>query len=245
MIKENTKRTLVWLFPAGEAERWLTKARISLVIPDLTEAGLRSLIYTLEKKQLILSQKSAGEISYGLTSIGKALIETEIAGLKASSQAATDWSVLVFLQAPASDRNFRYLRLSLLQHRWQTLARGVFIYPGQPSESIMLTIQRLYARAVLIMGVADWKWGDIRLVIGQATNSGQLNDIYSGISRELDGLISEVISENELNQQAKSQFLSVFNRLYTALKLDFTQVGVEKPMLLTGVGLLSRLQLLG
>lgn len=245
MIKENTKRTLVWLFPADEAERWLSKTRISLVVPQLSPSGLRSLVYGLEKNQLILSRYESGQQVYGLTTIGKSLIETEIAGLKVSTLAVQNSSVLVFMQPPNSDRNFRYLRQFLIAHRWTAVTRGVFVFSGQPTESTLEIVQRLYAQAVLIFSVSDWLWGDLRLVIGHGSNISQAGDIYSGISRELDGLIGDVIGEKELDYPTKIKIVSIFDRLYSALKFDFNQVITPKQTSLTGIGLLGRLQLLG
>jgi len=245
MIKENAKRTLVWLYSATTEERWLSKDRISLILAHLTPAGVRSLLYSLEKKQLVFSQRVGGEINFALTNIGKALIETEIIGLSASSQAEPQWSMLIFLKPPKSDRNFRYLRLLLLQQHWLTVSRGVFISPAQPIESLIQVIAKLYAQSVIVLGIKDWRWGDIRLVIGQTVGASQVDDIYSGISREIDRLISEVLSKNELNHQDKSQILSVFDRLYSTLKLDFTQVLLKKRGNASGVELLSKLQLLG
>jgi DNA-binding transcriptional regulator PaaX len=245
MIKENTKRTLVWLYPANTSERWLSKDRISMVLPELSFAGLRSLLYSLEKKQLILSQKTGGEIQYGLTTIGKALIETEMPSLKASPLDSPSWSVLVFLQPPATDRNFRYLRQLLIQHRWLSLSRGVFVFPAKPTDLILVTIQRLYPQSVIIMGISDWWWGDIRLVIGQSVGASQVDDIYSGVSREIERLIGNLLGEKKLDHQAKSQIVSVFDRLFSALKLDFTQVLIAKTNFVNGAELLSRLQLLG
>lgn len=245
MIKENTKKTLVWLYPTSAEWRFVPKTRISFVVPQLSPAGVRSLLYTLEKKQLILSQRVGGELQYGLTTIGKATIETEIPILKADQAPNTEWSLLVFQQAPASDRNFRYLRQLLLAHHWIALGRGVFIYAGEPSLPIQQTIQKLYPQAVMIAGVNKWHWGDMRLVIGQSTAANQVSDIYSGISREIERLIGQFLGEKALDDQAKSQIISTFDRLYLTLTQDFPLAAADGRHLTTGRELLGRLQLLG
>ncbi|HCC84774.1 MAG TPA: hypothetical protein DEP87_03770, partial [Candidatus Pacebacteria bacterium] len=200
---------------------------------------------TLEKKQLVLTQKIAGQTHYGLTTIGRATIEAEMPALASSVDLKPEWSLLVFQQAPRSDRNFRYLRQFLLQHRWFALTRGVFVYPGMPAELVMNSIQKLYAQSVLIVKVEAWVWGDIRLVIGQGTMASQVDDIYSGISREIDRLIGDYLSEKDLDYQAKQQIVSTFNRLYLVLEQDFyLGAGLHRPAN-QGRELLGRLQLLG
>lgn len=245
MIKENTKKTLVWLYPTAAEWRFVPKTRIGFVVPHLSPAGVRSLLYTLEKKQLILSQRINGELSYGLTTIGKATIETEIPILKGDQQANTEWSLLVFQQAPASDRNFRYLRQLLLANHWIALSRGVFIVAGEPTLPLQQTIQKLYPQAVMIAGVNKWHWGDMRLVIGQSTAANQVSDIYSGISREIDRLIDQFLGEKNLDDQAKKEIVSTFDRLYTTLEQDFPLAAGDSRSLTIGKELLGRLQLLG
>jgi DNA-binding transcriptional regulator PaaX len=246
MIKENTKKTLVWCYPTSQDWRWVNQTRIKLVVPQLTPAGVRSLLYGLERKQLILTRRQAGEIQYGLTTMGKTLIEAEIPALAASDSTQIDQSsVLIFLESPASDRNFRYLRQFLLNQHWVSISRGVFLYPNRPSEVVLTTVQRLYAQSVVILRVSNWLWGDERLLIGQQSALNLADELYSGISREVKRLIEDLLDQKELDDQAKIKINSVFDRLYSALSQDFTLVSPVQPNQFSGRTLLAQLQLLG
>lgn len=246
MIKENTKRALVWCYPTSQDWRWVTQTRIKWIVPHLTPAGLRSLLYGLERKQLILTRRQGGELQYGLTTMGKTLIEAEIPALASSDSTHTDQSsVLIFLQSPASDRNFRYLRQFLLNQHWVSVSRGVFLYSAKPSELVLMTIQRLYAQSVVILRVGDWLWGDQRLLIGQQTALNLADELYSGISREITRLIEDLLDQKDLDDQSKMKINSVFDRLYAALKQDFSLVGASESKGLNGRSLLAQLQLLG
>jgi hypothetical protein len=218
---------------------------MSLVLPQLSPAGLRSLLYLLQKNQYVLMRKQGEATQLCLSQIGKAMIEAEIPALTELKPGTTSWSLLTFLTAPESDRNFRYLRLLLLQHRWLAITRGVFIYPGQPTESVLRTIQRLYPSSVAIMQVDKWLWGDYRLVIGQQDSYNQANDVYSGISKELAGLISNHLAEKEFDDQTKLAITSIFDRLYHALCHDFTLGESLESQIVPGRELLRQLQLLG
>lgn len=224
----------------------MSQTRIKWIVPQLTPAGVRSLLYGLERKQLILTRRQAGEIQYGLTTMGKTLIEAEIPALASSDSTQSDQSsVLIFLQSPVNDRNFRYLRQFLLNQRWVSVSRGVFLYQARPSEVVLTTIQRLYAQSVVILRVGNWLWGDERLLIGQQTALNLADELYSGISREIKRLIEDILDQKELDDQSKMKINSVFDRLYTALNQDSSLVGDNQINQLTGRSLLAQLQLLG
>lgn len=246
-MKENTKRTLVWLYDSNLTGRFLSKTQISLVSPGLSPAGLQSLLYQLEKKQIITTHIQDGLTQYSLTQHGSKLIEADFPALSGSSASwKGNWSVIVCMQAPTTDLNFRYLREYLLARQCLSLTRGVFLFPGeQLSVQIQNTLETLYPHAVVVFTGVTWAWGDERMIIGQKIQLHAVSELLSGVSKEIDRLLIEKTAINITNDQSKSLIFSLFDRLYAIIKQDsglgshyFTQeISARK--------VLAKLQLLG
>jgi DNA-binding transcriptional regulator PaaX len=221
-MKENAKRTLVWLYDVTSSGRFLTKTQIAWVLPDLTAAGLQSLLYQLEKKQLLLSHPQSSQIAYALTQHGSKLIEAEFPALSIDRDRWTgSWSMIVCLQAPQSDHNFRYLREYLLSRHCLSLTRGVFLYPDHhlPAQ-IQSTLETLYPHAVVVFSQLEWTWGDERKIIGQKMQLLTVHELLSGISKEIEALLIEKNSAIATSDQPKMPILSLFNRFFSLLKQD-------------------------
>lgn len=221
-MKENAKRTLVWLYDVAGTGRFLTKTQIAGLLPSLSAAGLQSLLYQLEKKELLMSHPQTSQLVYSLTQHGSKLIEAEFPALSADrDQWAGSWSMIVCLQAPQSDQNFRYLREYLLSKRCLSLTRGVFLYPagGLPAQ-IQSTLETLYPHAVVVFSQLQWAWGDERKIIGQKTQLLTVRDLLSGISKEAEQLLIEKTSIIDTKDQPKLPILSLFDRFFSLLAQD-------------------------
>lgn len=246
-MKENTKRTLVWLYKAGEVVPTFTKTQISIAAPALTSAGLASLLYLLEKRQLVESYQLSGTTLYRLTHYGNRLVESQIPALSTDRhQWNGQWTVVVGIKAPKSDQNFRYLREQLVSMQLISLTRGVFLYPGEKlPTNLQHTIETLYPHAVAVLSATQWQWGDVMAIIGHKIDITSLVGSYSGISSEVNRLIATNKTKKEIDHQSKIEIVSLFDRLYANLQIDF---GLGKhffPQEKFGRELLADIQLLG
>lgn len=246
-MKENTKRTLVWLYKAGEVAPYFNKTQISLVVPSLSPAGLSSLLYLLEKRQMVESHQLGGELVYGLTQYGGKVVENEIPAISIDRwDWQGEWTVVVGIKAPKSDQNFRYLREQLTTHQFISLTRAVFLYPGTKLPArLQTTLETLYPHSVVVMAVARWQWGDEPAIIGQRTELFSLMEVYSGISSEISRLIVPNKTQKEIDHQSKLPISSLFDRLYAGLKSDFGLGKRYFPQVKFGRELLAELQLFG
>lgn len=221
-MKENTKRTLVWLYDVTGDGRFLTKTQIAQVTPGLSVAGLQSLLYQLEKKQWLMSYQQSKQTVYSITQYGNKLIEAEFPSLSLlREQWKGSWSMIVCLQAPHSDQNFRYLREYLLARQCLSLTRGVFLYPDeQLPAQIQSTLETLYPHAVVVFQKVQWSWGDERKIIGQKLQLVTVQDLLSGVSNEATALLMEKTQINYTKDQSKTRFISLFDRFMAIIKQD-------------------------
>ncbi len=246
-MKENTKRTLVWLYDISGSGRFLTKTQIAWLLPSLSSAGLQSLLYQLEKKQVLISHSQSDQVVYGLTQHGSKLIEADFPALSADRyQWKGGWSMIVCLQAPHSDQNFRYLREFMLNRGCVSLTRGVFLYPAeQLPAQIQSTVETLYPHAVAVFTQLRWAWGDERKIIGQKMQLLTINDLLSGISKEAEKLLIEKTQIITTKDQSKQQILSLFDRFFSLLQQDSGLGQYYFPQVSSSRSVLAQLQLLG
>jgi len=187
-MKQNTKRLLTWLYPVSESPRWVEQSTLEYIVPNLSKAGLKSLLYLLKGKQLIVGKKLGGRQLVSCTSHGMSALEEEIPVFsKERRQWSGKWSIIVFLKAPKGDNNFRYLRKSLVSVHTIGLTRGVFLYPGELPGHIYKLVNQLYRSSVVVFDSRSWEFGDEHLIIGSKTTVNDLIEVYSSISREIAG----------------------------------------------------------
>ncbi|MGD9128868.1 MAG: hypothetical protein PVJ09_00010 [Candidatus Woesebacteria bacterium] len=248
-MKKNSKKLLFWLYPEFQAEReqdftqdkkQLTQITFSehldWLLPDLTDYGRKSLLSHLNREQLISIEKIGTKKRLFLTSLGKRSLEQEIPALLRYSQGwHGEWTIIVFLKAPKSDVNFRYLRTSLLASKAVSISRGVFFYPGSLPKSITDILDKLYFSAVLLCKVRSFEFGDEKIIIGQRIGLSDIVNLYSGISNESSSLLmKKTVSKRSINQ-LKTSFISIFDRLFEIVENDFGLVDyyfpqVENPL---------------
>ena len=246
-MKENTKRLLVWLYPTTGEPRFVPKSETTWVLDGLSSSGMQSLLYLLEKKQYLESQQLEGVLQFGLTQYGVKSIEAEFPALSSDRwQWQGEWTTVVCLSAPKTDKNFRYLRELMISHHLVGITRGVFMYPGAALPvHLQSTFETLYPNSVAVLATPEWLWGDERSVIGLKTNLYALMDVYSGISNELARLITNFGNIKTIDHQSKLLIASLFDRLYGALQSDFGLGRRYFPRVTFGRELLSKLQLYG
>ncbi len=249
MLKPNSKKLLLWLYPAktlGEDQtrrRRVPYSQVKLILQDLTEAGRQSLIRLLEDKQLLFSDELGGGLHLTLSSHGLTQLEAYFPALKVQREGwEGSWSMILFLKSPAADKNFRYLRSLLLDYHCFALKRGVYLRAGALPVSINEVLQKTYRKAVAVISFDQWQFGDEQIVIGQKTNLQDMIDVYSGIGREVNTLLTNFVQFKSLTDQQKSNFNSVFDRLFSVLEDDYGLIPNYFPEVSGGVELLSQLQ---
>lgn len=244
MMKSNTQKLLLWLYgPASEAVRVVGVSQLRLILPDLKPSGFRSLLNHLERQSLIFRDASGGQNQYGLTSHGMTALEAQFPVLNWSDDRRLGtWSLITFIEAPASDKQFRYLRQFLLDQGCGQLSRGNYLFPGQLSVPMTATLNQLYIGKVLVTGIERWIFGDERLVVNRVFNLADLRNGYSGISKEVDQLLSSLNRQKSIEDKDKLAICMVFDRLADLLRHDLGLLQRYFPDVKSGSELLFRLQ---
>lgn len=221
-MKKNSQILLLSLFSEGGRQPLsLTVSQLRRLVPELSDSGFRSLLHVLEKKQMISSERDQGKRRFYLTNDGKNALVRLFPSLDPSWQSWNgSWVCLVFLQAPKSDLQFRYLRSLLVEHRAVALSRGVYLYPRQLPAIVLESLQRLYIGSVLCFSVAEWQFGTERPIVVEKYTLESLIDIYSGVSKEAKQLLGDENVSSRLTVQQKSRIASLFDRLLSALTSD-------------------------
>lgn len=248
-MKENTQKLLMWLHQPHEtqaqetsknkqvsSQRTIEYDQLRLLLLDLTPGGRRSLIHHLSRKHLIRSERlprATGRYPHtqlSLTPHGATALATQFPVFATDRENwAGEWSALIFLQAPSSDPHFRYLRALLLDHRAFQLRRGVYLHPGQFPAKIIDTCRDLYVGQVVITELAEWLFGDERSTINDHFMLSDLMSIYSGISSEINQLLTDKNQQKGLTDKFQRRIFSVFDRLFTALSQDVGLLGHYYP----------------
>lgn len=242
-MKENSKKILLFLYPSENEPVWFSFKELQSLVPNLSLAGLQSTLFLLDKKDLLRIDKTQAELSYSLSSYGKSYLEDLFPALcESDGKWQGDWSLIIFLEAPSTDKNFRYLRSYLTQNKAISLTRAVYLYPGLISDKIKADLQRSYKNAVLVLKVSKWLFGDDFKIIGQKAQLNDLFELYSSISKELDRLISIKSNEKEFTQQEKISFFSALSRFLGVLDSDPALLTLYFPQVEPAKQLLAKLQ---
>lgn len=221
-MKINARKLLVWLYSSDSKNPlWSSYSELAQLLPDLTQAGLRSLVNLLAKGNKILVERVSGRARIGLTKGGYEELENLFPALsRKRSGWAGQWSCLLFLDAPASDKNFRYLRYLLIKEKAFQLSRGVYLYPDNFPERVLDVCRELYQLSVVVFGLKNWVLGEERKILVEKLQLLDLLENYSGVSNELDSMLGKIKDENELSEKDKKQLFSVFTRLFSIVEID-------------------------
>jgi DNA-binding transcriptional regulator PaaX len=243
-MKQTTKKILLWLHSAEESnERVASVEELRLLLPELKNSGFRSLLNLLKKQQLISQEDTTFKGGYRLTSYGKSSLEAEFPVFSnLMSQWSGGWTTIVFLNAPKSDKQFRYLRKFLINNHCGQLSRGVYLYPGQLATEIEKLLLRMYVGSVLVTGIGGWLFGDERSVVVETFNLSDIKNGYSGISKETYQLLKQKNKQKGSDGRDKQEIYLVFDRLVSLLSTDLGLFQHYFPDDKSGVQLLAELQ---
>ncbi|HEX9817379.1 MAG TPA: hypothetical protein VGA89_00565 [Patescibacteria group bacterium] len=242
-MKENAQRILSWLYPSDKAVRWVRSEEFGVVAPDLTDGGLQSVLLFLQKRKRVVIERLEGQQLVSITTHGMRALEEQIPAFVPQRRTwQGDWQGIFFLRSPRSDQHFRFLRRLLTNGFALPVSRGVFLYPGKLPEKIIFELNSGYEGAVLVAEFKNWSFGDEKELISEILALSDMINTYSGISKEIDKLLTLDQSLIEFTDQAKLRFSSVFDRLFTTLKNDYGIQQAYFPQEKTGIELLFALQ---
>lgn len=251
-MKTTTKKILLWLYSFNPAENRLVPVEdLRLILPELKKSGYRSLLNLLKSQQYIFIESRANSSDVakdqgnfvGLTSHGRNALKAQFPVLKTIDEPFDgQWNLITFLEAPSSDKQFRYLRQYLLNLHCGQLARGAYLYPGQLPVEITNTLNKLYVGKVLVTGLKKWDFGDERLIINNVFHLSDLKSGYSGISKEIYLMLRKSNGQKSIEDRDKSDIHLVFDRLVEFLANDLGLLQFYSPDVKSGLDLLLQLQ---
>lgn len=238
-MKATTKKLLLWLYqPDQTTNRQIDVSKLRLILPELKKSGFRSLLNLLKSQQLVVIEEGVV-----LTSYGRSSLEAQFPALKTLSRSSgIEWKVITFIEAPSSDKQFRYLRQFLLHNGCGQLTRGSYLYPGSLPVEIINTLHKLYVGKALVTGLDGWIFGDERLVVGRIFGLPDLKSGYSGISKEIQSLLRKINTQKSIEDKDKTAISLVFDRLIELLSVDLGLLQFYSPDVKSGSDLLAQLQ---
>jgi len=221
-MRNSTQKILVSLFPINTDQRvMLSTAQLRRVVPDLTDGGFRSLVLYLERKHWLLKEQAGSKTFLSITDTGSRALMTKFPALNPIwDEWSGDWQMLVFLEAPKGDKQFRYLREQLKNEHALPLSRGVYLKAKQLSDKLVQECVDLYDRSVLIFSVGPLQLGELRPIVTTYYDLSSLAAVYSSISSTVHGLLSKSGKQNKLSSKQKVHISSLIDRLINCLTED-------------------------
>ncbi len=221
-IKKNAQKLLLALFTdPNKTSVMLPITGLRHLVPDMSEGGYRSLLLFLERKNFLFREKVFGSVSVGLTEEGRNALLSQFPALDERWRSWNGrWMVLIFLEAPKSDPNFRYLRQLLLAEKSLVLSRGVYLAAGSFSNRVLMETKQLYHQSVAILSAETWHIGLQRPLIVSYYDLTSRVESYSGFSKEVTRLLEMSDAAKKLNNQQKSALCSLFDRVVDSLRDD-------------------------
>jgi len=216
-MKKSSQKLLFYLGKLNQEDknRELSYSCLPYILPELSEAGIRSLVYLMDKNfwlEMFGYHRSRG---LRITASGNRQLQAVFPAVFVSSLTrSVEWHCMVFISPPKSDRAFRNLRRLIINDGAQALSRGVYLKPGAFSLELMGACDEFYRQSVSIFTINQWLFGfdsqnQLRK-IGLSNNT----DILSGISKEIKQLLSNIDDDNKLHYQQKKQISSILDRFY-------------------------------
>lgn len=223
-MKVSTQLLSLLLYPTDHASRVVVDesfSSLSEFLLGLTPTGWRSLVHYLEEQGMLELVKAPRGKQLSLTSAGQSACIRQFPALNpAWSSWDCRWMSVVFREAPAADRQFRYLRSQLLQLGALAISRGNYLIPSLYTDRLDQLIGEKYGQSVAVFDVADWRYISERRTVVDAFNLSDLAVGYSGVSRETVALLQAFQQHKYRSDQAKERFSTVFNRFWELLGSD-------------------------
>ncbi len=241
-MKINTRKLLLWLYVRKSDKKWVSLQELKIILPDLTNAGLNSIIYYLKQKHMVITDIDE-EQKVSITGNGVMKLKQEISLLSMNNEVIDNqWEMIVFLTAPNKDKNFRYLRSFLVNEHAICISRGVYLYPGSFSESVKNLIQDLYYNHVAMFSCTDWRYGKKETIIRQQFNLKSKKDVISGVSKNIKKLLIKKSNQKKLTNQQKHNISTIYNQLFEIAETEIGMLKSYYPQVKSLIDLISQLQ---
>lgn len=244
MTKQSTQKLLLLLFSqTTQTNVLLGYSSLADLLPDISEAGRRSLVAHLHRQGLIRKERVNGKTLLGSTQHGDRLITAQFPALSSQTHHwLGEWSLVTFLKPPKSDPQFRYLRSLLVNQNAVPLNRGVYLMPSFGVTPLISDLEVSYRQSVMVTAIGEWQFGDERSFILENFALTDLHQLYSGVSSEIEGLLRSLRFDSHLSDQQKVHIFSVFHRLYSLIQKDNGLIVHYFPQSATAISLLSQFQ---
>ena len=228
-LKRTSVKLLSWLYPYEDQQKELVSpelaiSEVSLLLPEISGGGQRSLVSLLEKQQYVVRYRSQGASYLQITSHGREALEAQFPVFRFLHEPWNGtWSLIAFLEAPKNDPQFRYLRSRLIQERAAQFKPGLYLYPGKLNAELSVLLKRMYVGALVVWQSDEWQFGDERHIVSEIFGFSDLLSALSGASKEIDELLSKISDEKRLTEKGKeikSSIFKVLNRLVEVMEQD-------------------------
>ncbi len=225
-MKKNTQKLLLSLYSessqqSNQATSRVKLANLKMLVPELTDGGMRSLLHFLKANGLIVSERVLGVVFVSITQHGSMSIEAKFPALSSKwDNWQGSWDCLVFVKALESDKQFRYLRTLLMTEGAVAISRGVYISPFSFSDKVVRECKQTYHDAVLMFSVGDWKIASLRNLIVEKYGLLDVIESYSGVSKEISRLLELANADNKFVHRHKMDINLVYDRLIEILRED-------------------------
>lgn len=242
-MKKNSKMILLSLFYKKPPIQQVSVDVLHMLFPDLTQSGWKSLIHYLESDGYLHIHQLGKTKSASLSEKGR---RTVMAHFPALDEVWLDWnggwSVMLFLESPVADPQFRNLRRLLIKDNCYQIKRGIYITPHKFSSNIISLCQSLYSQSILIGTISSWNFGFELNTIFRGLSLFDIHEVFSGISKEINDLLRDFLQNKSPTDIEKKQLFLVFDRYYENLSQDPGFIRYYFPKLIDPFVLLGRLQ---
>lgn len=221
-MKINTQKLLLFLYSdLNSSSIRVNSDDLKIVTPQLSDGGRRSLVHLLNKNGLIHVEKTLGKTFVCITRRGVKALESRFPALSRKwDDWQGNWDCIVFIRAPKSDGQFRYLRSLLISEGSISISRGAYICPFSFSQKVIDECNRSYFDSILMFSVGEWKIASIRKLVIEKYSLIDLADSYSGISKDVSRLLVNSNNQKTPMEKNKDKINLVYDRLQDLLKDD-------------------------
>jgi hypothetical protein len=120
------------------------------------------------------------------------------------------------------------------------LSRGVYLYPKHFHSKVAQQFD-FYRGSICIVTIDDWQFGDERSIIIPLFQLSDVKDALSGISKEIDELLTLSNDVKGAMVRKEESFALVFDRLTSLLAFDIGIHSKYFPQVEGASGILTRL----
>lgn len=214
-MKKSSKKLLFYLGQSNETHISLGLRSLEYILPELSQAGVRSLLYWVKKNFYLEIFHYQKEQQLQITTSGMRHLKVLFPAVFAFDELEEDeWSCMVFIQPPKNDLAFRHLRYLVLADGAQAMTRGVYLRLGKFSLGLLETCEEFYQQSISVFTLKQWVFGFDSLNLLKKLGIEDHINLLSGISKETDNLLDNFIQNKNWHHQQKLQIVNLLDRFY-------------------------------